>query len=502
MGFLKGASKGAQIGIETAKALDKAGDLEKVLKGVGASTKGIKGSDAIKAAITGVEDFAKLNPTKSLRELAIAAEVANDTKTVAHLATITAFADNLAKSKTILHLPSFGKVVMTAAKTAKAAGTTLAIGSAVMNTDKLVDAVGKIASGNAKDLSLDEVGAMTSLLYAGKILGTHAKMKVGKKYGMESTKQTPAYLEATIKGKKMVIEDKATIDKLQKLKIPFKENNVEIKKEFMVKHNTPIDTEIAKLDAVKNAIKIKTLESSKVTMDDLKSVKINYNKASESGYRVKREIDIGNDQSYYMQALGIRWANRYGMAPDAKKMASSSWGKTKEFLIGTKNPNYKPVTPPTAAEKAARPTLKKQKVVLAGDVQGVPIKTHKTSLNKELPQRIQAIESKQAKKPMDIAARKLANRKKQLEAYVKEYQALKKHKSGGVIKYVDGTGKEGITKTSSLNPGTLDPKTLQIIAKNKARLNYSPKATTTGIFDDKGEYTNDFKAKRAAITPE
>lgn len=503
MGFLKGAAKGAQIGIETAKALDKAGDFEKVLKGVSSSTKGIKGSDAVKTAITGIKDFAKLNPAaKSLKELALAAETAKDTKTLADLATITTFAENLAKSKTLLQLPSFGKAAKATAKGVRYAGTAAAIGGAAANMGTVVDAAGKIVSGNAKDLSLDEIGAMTSVLFAGKLIGTHAKIKVGKKYGLESTKKTPASLETTVKGKKMIIEDPETIGKLQKLKIPFKESNVEIKKEFITKHNTPIDAEIAKLDTVKDAIKIKTLENSKATLDDLKSTKIKFNEASESGFRVKRNIDVGGDQSYVMQQLGMRWANRYGLAPNAKKVATSGWGKTKEFLMGTTNPNYKTPNPPTGAEKAARLAFKESRVVLARDASGAPTKFHKTLKNKDLPKRIQQVEVKQAKKSSDIGQRELANRKKQLEAYVKEYQALKKHELGGVIKYGDGTGKEGVAQTSNISLGTLDPKSLQIIAKNKARLNYNPKGVTPGIFDDKGEYTPEFIEIRKKITPE
>lgn len=305
MGFLKGAKTGAKAGLEAAKLLDAGADIGKVATGVKSMTKGVKGGQEILNATNRITDFAKLNPTaKTIGELSKIAEIKKNTKIIEDLGKVATFSEKVAKSKTLLTLPTLG--ITGIAKGAKTIGTGLVLTNAAMNIGNLSSAAGKIWDGNIRDLSVDEVGAITSFAYAGKIAGTFGKMKIAKKYGMTSSTNSPAQLEISIKGRKTTISDPDVVNKFKKLKIPLMERNSEAKKLFVEKHNASVDTEIAKLDATKDALKIKTLNDSKVSLEDLKSTKIHMSKASESGFKVKKGVDLESGQNYYLQQLGMR----------------------------------------------------------------------------------------------------------------------------------------------------------------------------------------------------
>lgn len=65
-------------------------------------------------------------------------------------------------------------------------------------------------------------------------------------------------------------------------------------------------------------------------------------------------------------------------------------------------------------------------------------------------------------------------------------------KKGGILKIWNSS--------TTLELGTLDPKSLKFKATKTGYLNWNPIGVTPGIFDEKGEYTEDFKNKRKLIT--
>lgn len=193
------------------------------------------------------------------------------------------------------------------------------------------------------------------------------------------------------------------------------------------------------------------------------------------------------------------------MAPSSKRVAESNWGKFKETAFGTpKTPEYRPAAVFTAEQVKQMKALKEAPMVLKRDAMGNPIKVHASLKAKDLGKDVKdwsRMIGEQTPTKNKISQQALSSRKKELKSYIDKYREVlgKKpmsvKKEGGIMKYKEPAG--------VLALGTLDPKTgMSIIAKNKSRLNHNPINKTTGIFDEKGQYTPDFIARRKAITPE
>lgn len=85
---------------------------------------------------------------------------------------------------------------------------------------------------------------------------------------------------------------------------------------------------------------------------------------------------------------------------------------------------------------------------------------------------------------------RLKSRKKPLEPIQLKLPFFQK--KGGILKYE--------TPAQTLELGTLNPKSLTYKPTKPGYLGWNPKGLTPGIFDEKGEYTEDFKNKRKLIT--
>lgn len=385
MGFLKGVTKGTKAAVEATKALDMAGDTSKVLKGVAESAKGTGNVTQVSNAIKGINEFAAGKSIKNLGELATLAK--EDKAVMGHLSVLTGFSEGLAKNPNIISSLSNITSLATVGKTAKTVGTGVALVGGAMNLGGATDALKKVYNGNISDLSLEDVNSLASVAFAAKIAGTHAKMKIGKKYGLQATENTPARVEATI-GKERVILNDANLIKDKKVDVPFLNRNKELKQKFVDEHNKKIDTQIA---ATKDADAIKELQKSKATIKDVG--KIDVIKETNSGFKVKEGVDYISDQNRDLQRLGIRWANRYGMAPNAGRVATSTWGKTKETLFGT------PTKPVAEAVKEQAAVAKEMKQLGPH----VPIKPKAKAVKKPLQLKASEFAKKANPKPIVMA---------------------------------------------------------------------------------------------------
>jgi len=320
-----------------------------------------------------------------------------------------------------------------------------------------------------------------------------AKKAIGAKYGLEATEKIPASLTSEIKGKPINLVDDDLIKQYKKPNFnPFSKKNKVLKEEFVKSYN-------AKLKEGEEAIKFEDLE------------KIGLREAKNSGYQIRETIDPEN---YWTQKYGKKYATQYRLAPKASgkeivskveevkpdtksvqvdiknlekikgsgKSRSVDQQKNVEKYLAERKGRVKPVKPVEPVEPVETPTPKIEKT----------------------PEEVIKSVNKKTKKPKPKPKVKLEIKEPEvLDKVIKRKYISKKQKSlnnaslkaGGILKLENGT-------TDELILGSLDPTLLTEKAKDTQYLNWNKKSGTAGIFDDKGEYTQDFLERRKLITPE
>ncbi len=241
-----------------------------------------------------------------------------------------------------------------------------------------------------------------------------------------------------------------------------------------------------------------------INIDDIKIAKgetkggyiLGQNVSAESGNpyrdirdykRAERALETNKARPFSGLPTRSKFAVEKGVAPESGQV----------FKPLTEHATASPSISKEALAKATR--LSKEELQALQEVQG--IKQSFRSERKALLESQQGISKrtkiyKNAQKKIDELNRKLktSNWSEKYKQALNEINNPSEFAEGGILKYQ--------TPAQTLQLGALDPTSLKIKAKNKEHLNWNPLSGTAGIFDAKGQYTQDFLNRRKLITPE
>ena len=459
LGGLRGVVKGSKLASETLKGvklMDEAGKaihLSKDVKNISKLANIAKDTNRAKElgqSFDIIGKFAKENGQLTrLSDIAKVAHEAGDAKTLHEVGKVASFAETIAKNNKLINLPKAEGIL----KFADKAGKTVAYGNAALQLPTAISAAGKVLSGKGSDLTLEDANALTSVAFGLKTAGISGKIALGKKYGTTPGVSSPEHIVSTVNGEEVKITDISVLDKFKSKNLfKSKQNEKVLRNAFLEKYNSQVAPE------------------NKIKMEDLGELSIKHNKATNSDPIIRTAIDP--EKNIPAQRKAMQWAEKYnlGRKPFESKVKTSAAPKVEEVkpIIETEVPKTAEQVIQSVAKKVKPKGTKKQFKLSAEQV-----KKANSFENPELDNVVKKRKYKTKKdKSLDSASLK----------------------EGGTLKLQKGTGKLGL--------GFLDPKSLQIKAKNKNNLNYNPLSGSAGIFDDKGQYTPEFTERRKLITPD